>query len=77
MTRLSLFHTDYCHLCEQALLLVVQVGHAGFELEQVDIVDDDELMELYSWHIPVLRREDTAAELRWPFEADHLKKFLS
>ena len=33
----------------------------------MDIADDDALMARYGLTIPVLRREDSGAELNWPF----------
>ena len=30
----------------------------------------------YGARVPVLRREDTGAELDWPFDADAVRRFL-
>ncbi|HET7420054.1 MAG TPA: glutaredoxin family protein [Candidatus Dormibacteraeota bacterium] len=40
-----------CHLCEQALALLRDLGH---EPELVDVEDDDALHDLYDWRVPVV-----------------------
>lgn len=42
-----------------------------------DITDSDILMERYQLRIPVLRREDTGAELDWPFDLAAAMVFLA
>lgn len=34
---------------------------------EIDISEDDQLLQRYGLTIPVLRRQDTAAEISWPF----------
>lgn len=70
--------TQGCHLCEVAEALLV----AGLNLErhQVDVIDiayDDALLECYGERIPVLKNEDTKAELSWPFDAMQLERFVA
>jgi glutaredoxin len=44
-----------CHLCEEALAVIEQVGaRVAFELEQVDIESDDALFKRYLERIPVV-----------------------
>ena len=76
-SRLQLFSTDACHLCEQAAELVRPWIGQGWVCEVVDIADSDSLFERYGVHIPVLRREDSGEELYWPFGPEELARFLA
>ena len=40
-----------CHLCEQALQLLRELGH---EPELADVDADDRLHDLYDWRVPVV-----------------------
>ncbi|TNH87240.1 glutaredoxin family protein [Aeromonas sobria] len=62
---LTLFHTDGCHLCEQAWGLVEQAGLAA-TTRQSDIMDDEQWLAAYRVRIPVLR-DEAGRELGWPF----------
>ncbi|WP_349922276.1 glutaredoxin family protein [Aeromonas veronii] len=62
---LSLFHTDGCHLCEQAWALVEQAGLAE-RTRRCDIMADDAWLAAYRVRIPVLR-DEAGRELGWPF----------
>lgn len=78
MRLLELLTTEGCHLCEQAVpLLVASVDPTQFEVDLVDIAFEDALIERYGTRIPVLRVADTGAELDWPFDAQQLSHFLS
>lgn len=61
-----LFHTDACHLCEQAQALITALN-IDFVLQ--DICDDEQLAQRYGVRIPVLLREADDAELGWPFDS--------
>jgi glutaredoxin len=53
--RLTLYHAPECHLCESARRVLAQVGaDVPFELEEVDITDDEELERRYRERIPVV-----------------------
>lgn len=71
--KLVLYGTTFCHLCEQAEA-VLQV--IGVEAEHIDIAEDDALLEKYGVRIPVVKREDTGAELGWPFDETAVRRFL-
>jgi hypothetical protein len=43
----------------------------------IDISEDERLLDTYSLRIPVLQRQDTKAELNWPFSAVDINKFLN
>jgi hypothetical protein len=70
---LELYRSEYCHLCEDAKVVMSQ---AGVVATAIDIGDSDALIERYGSRIPVLRRVDTGAELAWPFEIERLRCFL-
>ena len=40
-----------CHLCDQALALLRELGH---EPQLADVDADDELFRLYDWRVPVV-----------------------
>ena len=40
-----------CHLCDEALALLRDLGH---EPELVDVDSDDRLHDLYDWRVPVV-----------------------
>lgn len=75
--KLVLFTGPGCHLCEQAEQLCWQVGVAQSQLRKEDVTQRLEWKKAYGLRIPVLLREDSAAELGWPFDAGQLKEFLS
>ncbi|MBY6185490.1 glutaredoxin family protein [Marinobacter hydrocarbonoclasticus] len=68
----TLFHTDGCHLCEQAEALLNQAGIAHLK---ADIIDKPEWVEAYGVRIPVVRRPD-GAELGWPFDLASVTQFI-
>ncbi|MEL3922268.1 MULTISPECIES: glutaredoxin family protein [Aeromonas] len=72
---LTLFHTDGCHLCEQAWALVEQAGIAA-QTRQCDIMDDATWLDAYRVRIPVLR-DKTGRELGWPFTLVELQGWLA
>ncbi len=72
-----LYSTSACHLCEQAERLLMPWVERGLQVAVDDIADSDALFERYGERIPVLRREDSGAELDWPFDAAGLASFLS
>ena len=83
--QLLLMTTAGCHLCEQALLILQQLGeHRFFTLELVDIAADDHLIEKYGVRIPVVvkktveknTQQDTGKELGWPFTLEQLDAFF-
>lgn len=71
--KLVLYGTSFCHLCEQAEVVLQAVG---VEAEHIDIAEDDALLEKYGVRIPVVKREDTGAELGWPFDVAAARRFI-
>ncbi len=73
-----LYGTSACHLCEdaEALLLALRDAGLAFELQKIDIADDDALVERYGIRIPVLRLAGGEAELGWPFDLQQAADFI-
>lgn len=75
--ELTFYTTSQCHLCEVAEALLVNTPMpAPIPVDAVDIAQSRQLVERYGTRIPVLRRDDTGAELDWPFTSDQLLNFL-
>ncbi|MEX2474412.1 glutaredoxin family protein [Marinobacter sp.] len=75
--ELLFYTTSQCHLCELAETLLVNTPMpAPIPVDVVDIAQSEALVERYGTRIPVLRRDDTGAELDWPFTRDQLLTFM-
>ena len=67
-TRLILYSTDHCTLCDEALDMLLSMPElGGSSVRVVDIAVEDELYVRFAEHIPVLADVDGGAELVWPF----------
>jgi hypothetical protein len=74
---LVLYHTEGCHLCEQAEALLLPFAQArGWRLERVDIATEDALIARYGVRIPVVCDETRGVEIGWPFGATELARVL-
>lgn len=68
--QIYLYSTLGCHLCDQAKsVLWPLLLQYRYELVEVDIATNDELIERYGVRIPVLSTVDSSDELNWPFDA--------
>jgi hypothetical protein len=76
MKQLVLYSTTHCHLCEKAEALLANYYHT-FNLNIIDIADNDLHLAQYGTRIPVLHSLDYATELNWPFDEITLNEFLS
>lgn len=74
--QLTLYGTQACHLCEEASSLLALLAGNGVHAREQDITDSAVLLARYQLRIPVLRREDTGAELDWPFNLSELMDWL-
>ena len=75
--ELVFYTTSNCHLCELAESLLINTPMPEpIPVEVVDIAQSEALVERYGTRIPVLRCNDTGAELGWPFTQDQLLSFL-
>ena len=68
-----LYHTDGCHLCEQAMALLTQ---CQVDYQLVDIVFDQKLVDAFGIRIPVLKNEQ-GQHLDRPFDQQQIQQFLS
>ena len=75
MHKLTLFHTDGCHLCENALELIKQAG-LDSDLLMRDIVEEESLMAEYQTLIPVVEFS-SGAKLLWPFTLEDIQKTIN
>lgn len=73
MSLCILYHTDGCHLCDQAMALLTQ---CQIDYQLVDIVFDENLVNQFGCQIPVLKNEK-GQYLNWPFDLLKIEKFLS
>jgi hypothetical protein len=71
---LLLYQRDYCHLCDLALAVLAAARVPEFDSVFID--DDAALEARYGLRVPVLRNDDTGAELDWPFDAARVAVFL-
>ena len=73
MTQLVLYTTSHCHLCEQALTLLINLKQQyAISWLTKEISEDDDLIEKYGIRIPVIQRIDNQSELNWPFSAEDI-----
>jgi hypothetical protein len=76
LKQLNLYSTTHCHLCDLAHSLLLNFDYQ-VALKIIDIADDEALLDKFSLRIPVLQRQDTKAELNWPFTSADVHKFLA
>lgn len=74
--QLTLYTTEGCHLCDQALNLLEPWLVKGYGLAKVDIAEDELLMARYGERIPVIASPN-AGEIGWPFTAAELEDWIS
>ncbi|SHF03140.1 Glutaredoxin-like domain [Modicisalibacter ilicicola DSM 19980] len=75
MSRLTLYTTLGCHLCEQLETELACLGSGAIELERVEIAESDVLIERYGTRIPVLV-DGQGNELERGFEKERLSAWL-
>ena len=71
---LTLYRRPGCHLCDLAQESLAQAGVTG--VVEVELDWEGELAARYGERIPVLRRNDSGAELDWPFDAAGIRNLL-
>lgn len=72
--RLTLYQRDDCRLCDLAIEVLAQARAPDFSSVFID--DDAELEARYGSRVPVLRDEESARELNWPFDRGRVQEFL-
>lgn len=77
MIEIRLYGTSGCHLCEDALSLLLQLAErVPLAIEEVDIAESTELMQRYGLRIPVVALGASGCELGWPFDLQTLQLFI-
>ncbi|WP_355661563.1 glutaredoxin family protein [Halomonas salifodinae] len=76
MIQLRLYTTLGCHLCEELEALLARLCAQAYDLERIEISEDEALMARYGVRIPVLVAEDGEA-LDRGFEAPRLAVWLA
>jgi len=77
MTRIILYTTAGCHLCELAKELLLQAKQQiPLTIIDIEIGDDDELVAKYGTTIPVVEFADSR-QLNWPFTLDDILSQIS
>ncbi|AKH69743.1 Glutaredoxin-like domain (DUF836) [Spongiibacter sp. IMCC21906] len=78
MRLLQLLGTSACHLCELAEAVLANQLAQGYEweVELIDIADNDHLLDQYGEKIPVLRDTVSGKELNWPFDEASVLSFI-
>ncbi|RTE67658.1 glutaredoxin family protein [Amphritea opalescens] len=78
MRQFLLMSSVGCHLCDAAAeVLVGSLDPQQHLLDEVDIAYDDALMAKYALLIPVLVDELSGQELRWPFDVNSVRDFVT
>ncbi|MDX6607808.1 MAG: hypothetical protein QOD14_2348 [Solirubrobacterales bacterium] len=78
MRRLVLYGRPDCHLCDEARagLARLQAEGLSFELEEIDIESDDELLKRFLERIPVVELNGEIVSELW-LDADGLRAMIS
>ncbi|MDR3389551.1 MAG: glutaredoxin family protein [Rudaea sp.] len=72
--RLILYQRDDCHLCDLALDVLARARVPDFDSVFID--GHSGLETRYGERVPVLREDESARELNWPFDAEAVHLFL-
>ncbi len=76
MTSVTLYGKPGCHLCDEARAVVAAVrGEIPFELREVDISRDRELLRGYGERIPVVA-VDGRERFQFHVDPDRLRELL-
>lgn len=70
--QVTLYYTDGCHLCDDAMVLLAQLN---LDYQKVDIITEQRLVDLYSTTIPVVATS-APSSLNWPFSLQQLQQFI-
>lgn len=79
MNIITLYGTEDCHLCEEAMAVIYPVlDRDKYHLVVVDIArpEHQALFESYALRIPVIKRQDRDDDLGWPFDTQQLVAYL-
>ena len=77
MKKLTLFGTLGCHLCEEAEHIIASCDLNQYNIESIDIAEQEQWQEKYAIRIPVLYHPQSKQELNWPFTALDVNTFFN
>jgi hypothetical protein len=72
VSKVTLYHTQGCHLCDQAYELLINVVDVC-DIKLLDIVESEQYLALYQTSIPVLENNQNGNKLYWPFNEHDIK----
>jgi hypothetical protein len=74
---LNLYSTAFCHLCEQAEVLVAGIKQEhDVNIKIIEITSDHDLLAKYEISIPALKRLDNNQEIFWPFNINDIEYLI-
>ena len=74
---LNLYSTAFCHLCEQAEVLVAKIKQEhDVKLKIIEIASHHDLLAKYETTIPALKRLDNNQEIFWPFTINDIEYLI-
>ncbi len=74
---LNLYSTSFCHLCEQAEVLVAKIKQEhDVKLKIIEIASHHDLLAKYETTIPALKRLDNNQEIFWPFTINDIEYLI-
>lgn len=77
MKQVVVYTRAGCHLCDEAMAILRGLrSEVSFELSEVDIEQDDVLLKLYQWRIPVVTVDGVEVAAA-PITATDLRRALA
>ena len=79
VVEFKLLGTSGCHLCDLAEDLLAGLLAEGqpWQIELIDIADDESLLARYATSIPVLLGDSGADPLCWPFSREQVLQWAA
>ncbi len=74
--HLILLSTAGCHLCEEAEEMIHACLPNGYQLEIIDIAEQEHWQAQYAIRIPVLYHPESQKELAWRFTQAEAQAFI-
>ncbi|TQF70896.1 glutaredoxin family protein [Pseudoalteromonas luteoviolacea] len=75
MAKVTLFYTDGCHLCEEALSLALSCINDD-DIHHQDILESEALINEFQTSIPVMKNITTGKLLYWPFTQQQIQELV-
>ncbi|MCF2858609.1 glutaredoxin family protein [Pseudoalteromonas sp. SMS1] len=75
MAKVTLFYTEGCHLCEDALSLALRCVNEE-DIHHQDILENEALVNEFQTSIPVIKNITTGKLLCWPFTQQQIQELV-